>query len=60
MSDDWSEVDDAYHIVDSNVMVAADALVEWYQDNLDLELFLIAMDNEIAVMEVAEAMNDGR
>ena len=41
-SDDWSE---------------ADALIEWYQDHLDLELFLIAMDNEIAMMEVAEAMN---
>ena len=46
MSDDWSE--------------AADALIEWYQDHLDLELFLIAMDNEIALMTDAEAMNDER
>ena len=41
---DWSE--------------AADALIEWYRERPDLALLLIAMDNEIAVMEVAEEMNE--
>ena len=47
MSDDWSE--------------AADALIEWYRDGCgalphshpDLALLLIAIDNEIAVMDDA-------
>ena len=50
---------DAYHIVDSNVMVAADAMIEWYRERPDLALLLIEIDNEIALMTDAEAMNNG-
>jgi len=37
---------------------AAEAMVAWYREHPDLALLLIAIDNEIALMTDAEALND--
>ena len=42
----------------ADVKQAADALIEWYREHPDLALLLIAIDNEIEIVKVAEAMND--
>jgi hypothetical protein len=38
---------------------AAEAMVAWYREHPDMALLLLVIDNEIALMTDAEAMNDG-
>ena len=38
---------------------ATEAMVAWYREHPDLALLLLTIENEIALLTDAEAMNDG-